>query len=295
MPNNSSSGADSAYGLGSYKIKRRMKSGGTLLIMVFFALIMFFPIIWMISSSLKSLPELSKYPPVLIPDLPRWENYAAVLGKSSLWLYTRNTLLLIVGNTLGTLLSSSLVAFPLARMNFKGKNLVFSLIILTMMVPTTTTIIPQYFLFSKLHWLDSLLPMIIPSWFGYPYNVFLFRQFFKSIPRSIDEAALIDGCSRFAIYRKIFIPLSKPIFITIGVLSSIFWWNELFQPLIYINSETWKPLTVGALTTFKRAGSFVTQWNITMAMSTLMVIPPIVLYLVAQKYLVEGIKTTGIK
>jgi multiple sugar transport system permease protein len=259
------------------------------------ALIMFFPILWIISSSFKSLVEINQYPPKLFPPHPQFSNYWQVISKPTIWLYLRNTLVLIVGNTMGTLLSSSLVAYPLARMNFRGKSFIFSMILATMMVPATTTIIPQYLLFSKLGWLDTPLPMIVPAFFAYPYNVFLFRQFFKSIPKSLDEAALIDGCSRFQIFFHIIAPLSKSTFITIGVLSSVFWWNELFQPLIYINSETWKPLTVGALTTFKMAGSFVTQWNITMAMSTLMILPPILLYLVAQKYIVAGIKTSGMK
>jgi multiple sugar transport system permease protein len=259
------------------------------------SVVMLFPIIWMVSSSLKSLVGLSRYPPELFPKDIRFSNYLVILSKPLIWIYLKNTLLLIVGNTVGTLVSSSLVAYPLARMEFKGRNTIFSLIIATMMVPTICTIIPQYLLFSKFGWLDSLKPMIIPAFFAYPYNVFLFRQFFRSIPKSIDEAAIIDGCNRFTIYARLLVPLATSAFITIGVLSSVFWWNELFQPLIYINSDSSKPLTVGALTTFKMAGSFVTQWNITMAMSVLMIIPPILLYLTAQNYIVEGIKTSGMK
>lgn len=275
--------------------KNQVSSVFLYLLLMLVAVIMFFPIMWIISSSFKSLIEINAYPPRLFVRHPKFSNYWQVISKPAIWLYLRNTLILIVGNTAGTLLSSSLVAYPLARMHFRGEKVVFAMILATMMVPATTTIIPQYLLFSRLRWLDTPLPMIIPAWFAYPYNVFLFRQFFKSIPKSMDEAALIDGCNRFQIYAKIFIPLSKSTFITIGILSSVSWWNELFQPLIYINSEIWKPLTVGALTTFKMAGSFVTQWNITMAMSTLMIIPPILLYLFGQKYIVAGIKTSGMK
>lgn len=275
--------------------KNQVSSVFLYLLLILVAVIMFFPIMWIISSSFKSLVEINAYPPRLFVRHPKLSNYWQVISKPTIWLYLRNTLILIVGNTVGTLFSSSLVAYPLARMHFWGEKAVFAMILATMMVPATTTIIPQYLLFARLRWLDTPLPMIIPAFFAYPYNVFLFRQFFKSIPKSMDEAALIDGCSRFQIYAKIFVPLSKSTFITIGILSSVFWWNELFQPLIYINSEIWKPLTVGALTTFKMAGSFVTQWNITMAMSTLMIIPPILLYLIGQKYIVAGIKTSGMK
>lgn len=263
-------------------------------LLILVAIIMFFPIFWIISTSFKSLIDISKYPPILFPKID-FSNYITVFSKPLIWTYFRNTILLIVGNTFGTLISSSIVAYPLARMDFKGKNFIFMLILMTMMVPSTTTIIPQYILFSKFHWIDTLLPMIVPPFFAYPYNVFLFRQYFRTIPKSIDEAAIIDGCNKLQIFTKIIVPISRPTFITIGVLSSVFWWNELFQPLIYINSDIWKPLTVGALTTFTTAGSFVTEWNVTMAMSTLMIIPPILLYLIAQNYVISGIKTSGLK
>jgi multiple sugar transport system permease protein len=178
-------------------------------------------------------------------------------------------------------------------MNFAGKKIMFALILATMMVPATATIIPQYIMFSKFRWLNSFLPIIVPAFFAFPYNVFLFRQFYRTIPISIDEAALIDGCNRWDIFIKMIVPLSRPTFITIGVLSSVFWWNELFIPLIYIDSDRLKPLTVGALTTFKNL--FIQRWDLQMAMCVVMILPPMILYLFTQKYLAEGIKTTGMK
>ncbi|ADQ05469.1 binding-protein-dependent transport systems inner membrane component [Caldicellulosiruptor owensensis OL] len=264
------------------------------LVMIIIAIIMFFPIVWIISSSFKTLTAITSYPPQLIPKEPQLSNYVEVLTRRNALIYLRNTLILIVGNTVGTLISSSLVAYPLARMNFKGKKLIFSLILATMMVPSSVTIIPQFILFRRLNWIDTLYPLFVPAFFAYPYNVFLFRQFFLTIPKELDEAAMIDGCSRFKIFYKILVPLAKPIFITIGILSSIYWWNELFTPLIYINSENLKPLTT-ALISFKAEGQFVTQWNLVMAMATLMIIPPMILYMVGQRYLVEGIKMSGLK
>ena len=138
--------------------------------------------------------------------------------------------------------------------------------------------------------------MIIPSFFAFPYNVFLFRQFFMTIPKSLDESAMIDGCNRWQIFIKIVIPLAKPAFITIGVLSSVFWWNELFLPLIYVQDHAWRPLTTGALAGFRVQGApHLVQWNLQMAMAMLMAIPPMLLYLVASRYLTQGIKATGIK
>lgn len=265
-------------------------------LMILMAAFMFFPIYWIFANSLKTLNGISQWPPELFPSNPQWGNYVEVLKNPDTLLYMRNTMILVVGNTIGTLLSSSLVAYPLARMRFRGRNLVFSLIIATMMVPTVTLIIPQYLLFRQFGWLDSFLPMIVPSFFAYPYNVFLFRQFYLSVPQSLDEAAMIDGCSRWQIFTRVIVPISKPIFITVGILSAIFWWNELFTPLIFIDSENLKPLTVGALSAFKaRGGSGQTLWNLQMAFAMLMTIPPMLLYLFASKFLTQGIKTSGMK
>ncbi len=264
------------------------------LILTMVAIIMAVPFIWTLSSSLKTLIGISAYPPVIFPEEPQWSNYIEVFVSTNVLTYFKNTMIVIVGNVLGTLISSAIVAYPLARMEFKGKNIVFALILATMMVPATTTIIPQYFIFSKIGWLNSLYPLFIPAFFAYPYNVFLIRQFYRSIPISLDEAAIIDGCGHFGILTKILMPLSKSVFITIGVLAAISWWNELFLPLIYIDSDHLKTLALGALTTFRQA-SFVIEWQKTMAMSMVMILPPMLLYLLGNKYLVQGVKTTGLK
>lgn len=261
------------------------------------ALIMFFPIIWIVSSSFKSLVEVSQFPPTIFPKSPQLDNYTRILSEGAFYRYLRNTLILILGTGVGTLLSSSLVAYPLARMDFPGKNLFFSVIIGTMLVPGISLIIPQYMMFSKLGWLDTLLPMIVPAWFAYPYNVFLFRQFFRTIPKELDEAAAIDGCGRVRAFFRVLVPLSKPTFATVFVLSSVFWWNELTQPIIFLNRDTWRPLTVAVMSHYRNFGDnpFTITWHTLMAASTLMIIPPMLLYLFGSRYLVQGIKTTGMK
>lgn len=280
---------------GGIKMKLKLKITNFLqyILLIVVAIIMIFPILWIASSSLKSLIAISAYPPQLIPKEIHFENYVEAFSRGNIFVYLKNTLILIIGCTSGTLISSSIVAYPLARMNFAGKKIMFALILATMMVPATATIIPQYIMFSKFRWLNSFLPIIVPAFFAFPYNVFLFRQFYRTIPISIDEAALIDGCNRWDIFIKMIVPLSRPTFITIGVLSSVFWWNELFIPLIYIDSDRLKPLTVGALTTFKNL--FIQRWDLQMAMCVVMILPPMILYLFTQKYLAEGIKTTGMK
>ena len=167
------------------------------LVLIVTAFIMFFPIYWIFSNSLKTLTGISEFPPKLFPSNPQWKNYVEVLQNKSTLLYFRNTIIILVGNTIGTLVSSSLVAYPLARMEFKGKKAIFGVILATMMVPSVTLVIPQFILFRQFGWLDSFLPLIVPSFFAQPYNVFLFRQFFMTIPKSLDEAAELDGCNKF--------------------------------------------------------------------------------------------------
>lgn len=220
-----------------------------------------------------------------------------ILEDAAFYRYFANTVLLMAGTAAGTLLSSALVAYPLSRMEFAGKKVFFSVIVGTMLVPGISLIIPQYQMFSKLGWLDTLLPMIVPAWFAHPYNVFLFRQFFRSIPRELDEAAGIDGCGRVGIFFKVLVPLSKPTFVTIAVMSSVSWWNELTQPVIFLASDKWRPLTVAVMPRYTHFGEnpFMMTWNTLMAASALLIVPPMLLYLFGSKYLVDGIKTTGMK
>lgn len=265
-------------------------------IKIIVALIMFCPILWILTGGFKTITEFSSSSK-LLPTNPTNVNYEYIFTSSNLLLYLRNTILLMAGNTIGTLISSALVAYPLVRMEFKGRNLIFSIIVATMMIPNIALIIPQYIMFGKIGWLDSLLPMIVPSFFAYPYNVFLVRQYFRSIPKELDEAAIIDGCSRFQVFTRIIVPISKPTFVTIGVLSSVYWWNELTQPVFYINSDKWRTLTIALMTTYMytSGNAFVINWPSIMAASSLMIVPPMILYLFGNKYLVGGIKTSGLK
>lgn len=260
------------------------------------AIIMFLPIIWILSGGFKTLNEFTTSSNI-IPKNLTMENFEYIFQNSNILLYVRNTGLLMLGTTVGTLLSSSLVAYPLARMEFKGRNLIFSIIVATMMIPNIALIIPQYIMFGKIGWLDSLLPMIVPAFFAYPYNVFLFRQYFRSIPKELDESATIDGCNKAQIFFKVLAPLSKPTYATIAVLSCVFWWNELTQPVFYINSDNWRTLTIALMTSYMytSGNSFVINWPSIMAAASLMILPPMLLYLFGNKFLVGGIKTTGLK
>lgn len=278
------------------KTKKRVTNIVLYIIKILVAIIMFLPIIWIITGGFKTLTEFTTSSNI-VPQEVTLENFQYIFNNSNIFLYVRNTVLLMIGTTAGTLLSSSLVAYPLARMEFKGKNLIFTVIIMTMMIPNIALIIPQYIMFGKIGWLDSLLPMIVPAFFAYPYNVFLFRQYFRSIPRELDESATIDGCNKAQIFFKVLAPLSKPTYATIGVLSCVFWWNELTQPVFYINSDQWRTLTIALMTSYMytSGNAFVVNWPSIMAVSTLMIIPPMLLYIFGNRFLVGGIKTTGLK
>lgn len=280
----------------SVKTKRRVSNVVFFIIKIFVAIIMFLPIIWIITGGFKTLNEFTTSSSI-IPKNFTWENFQYIFKDSNIFLYMRNTVLLMVGTTVGTLLSSSIVAYPLARMEFKGRNIIFAIIVATMMIPNIALIIPQYIMFGKIGWLDSLLPMIIPAFFAYPYNVFLFRQYFRSIPKELDESATIDGCTKAQIFFKVLAPLSKPTYATIAVLSCVFWWNELTQPVFYINSDEWRTLTIALMSSYMYTtnNAFLINWPSIMAVSTLMIIPPMILYLFGNRFLVGGIKTTGLK
>lgn len=263
---------------------------------IIIAIIMFTPIIWIFTGGFKNLTEFTTSSNIM-PQEITLKNFEYIFINSNFYSYVKNTVILMMFTTIGTIFSSALVVYPLARMEFKGKNLIFSIIIGTMMIPNIALIIPQYIMFGKIGWLDSLLPMIVPAFFAYPYNVFLLRQFFRSIPRELDEAAIIDGCGKVGVFFRILVPLSRSTFVTIGVLSCVFWWNELTQPVFYINSDKFRTLTIALMTTFMytSGNAFVINWPSIMAAATLMIIPPMVLYLCGSKFLVEGIKTSGLK
>lgn len=273
--------------------KSLLKASLTFFAWAVIILILWLPIAVIISGSFKPLVEFSRYPPTIFPVRPTVQNYVALAKVTYLKNYVLNTIILMLGTTVGTLVSSSIVAYPLAKMNFRGKNVWFGTILATMMVPSCVTIIPQYILFSKLGWLNTFWPIIVPAWFAYPYNVFLFRQFYRTIPAALDEAARIDGASEWQIFVKIIVPLARPVFITIGLLSSIFWWNEFFIPLVFLQAEKLKPLSVGIFS-FARTW-FLMRWDLVMAIASLMIVLPLFLFVSGRRYITEGIKTTGLK
>lgn len=256
------------------------------------ALALALPLIWLVSTSLKTGAQTFVMPPIWIPNPFVWENYPEAFRAVPFGKYFWNTAQIVVFATLGTLLTASMAAYAFARLRFPYREQIFLLVLSTIMLPSIVTLIPTFIVFRWLKWINTLLPLIVPLWMGGgAFNVFLFRQFFMTIPYDLDEAARIDGASNYRIYWSVILPLSKPVVATIAVFSFIHHWNDFFQPLIYLqNPQKWT-MAIGLLG-FKDLYS--TSWNLMMAASTAMLLPLLVLFFFAQRYFVGGIQMSGL-
>lgn len=266
------------------------------LAMIMLSLVFMTPVLWLLSSSLQSLSGVFSVPYQWIPQKLHWENYHSVLTVLPFVRYFGNTLLITGLVLLGTLTSSSMVAYGFSRLKFRGRQTMFSLCIATMLLPGQVTMIPLYILFARLGWVDTLLPLIVPAFFGSPFYIFLLRQFFLTIPFDYDEAARLDGAGPWRIYWHIILPQAKPALATVTVFSFIGVWNDFFNPLIYINSFEKATLTLG-LNFLKTQiiGSGVTQWPVLMAAAVLVLIPNVLIFFLAQRYFIKGINVGGLR
>lgn len=256
------------------------------------AILFTLPFLWMVSSSLKTAPDLIKIPPSWVPNPVRWQNYPDAWRYEPFGLFFKNTAIYVAFAIVGQVLSCSLAAYGFARLRFRGRNLYFLILLSTMMLPAQVTMIPKYILFVKLGWINTLKPLIVPLWFGNAFYIFLLRQFFLTIPLELDEAALIDGASRFNIFWKVILPLSRPVLFTIIAFSFISHWNDFMGPLIYLNDHRKMTVAVG-LNLFR--SEFGTQFELLMAASVIVLAPIIVVFFMCQRYFVRGVVMSGIK
>ncbi len=257
------------------------------------SVVMIIPFIWLLSTSLKIRGTEFTFPPVWIPRPAVWANYYNAFFNSGLPFprFLLNTSVITVASMIGTLFSASLAGFGFARMRFPGRDKLFLLVLATLMLPEIVTQIPSYLLFRVFGWIDTFLPLIVPTFLGGgAFYIFLFRQFFMSIPYELDEAARIDGASTRQIYLRVILPLSKPVLSTVAVFTFLNSWNSFLGPLIYLNSLENMTLAVG-LRAFQ--GLRGTEWNLMMAAAALMMVPVLIVFFLAQRYFVEGIVTTG--
>jgi multiple sugar transport system permease protein len=258
-------------------------------------LLMIMPFYWLISTSLKTIQNIYIYPIQWFPDPIRWQNYSELFEQVPVLLYTRNTLIITFFNTVGVLFSASLAGYSFARLRFKGRDLMFSILLSTVMVPFAVTMVPLYVMFSKIGWVGTFLPLIVPPFFGAPINTFMLRQFYRTIPMELEDAARIDGASRPRIFLQIMVPLAKPALTVTAIQSFLYGWNSFLQPLIYLKKNRLWTLALGvnSLGMFMPGVPDTTHYQ--MALATIMVLPPVILYFAAQRTFVRGIVLTGLK
>jgi multiple sugar transport system permease protein len=246
----------------------------------------------MVSTSLKADHDLYLFPPKWIPIPLVFQNYKKALEYFPFFSYFRNSLVITFGTILGTLLSCSLVAYSFSKLRWWGRDFFFYVMIGTIMIPFAVTVIPQFIIFTKLGWINTFLPLIIPSFFGTPLYIFLIRQFFKTIPDELLDAARVDGASEFQIFLKVMLPLCKPVLFLITLFQFLASWNNYLGPLIYLTDESKYPLSLGLPQFLDRYGTY---WNWMMAAATVALVPTVIFFFFAQSYLIEGIKISGLK
>ena len=266
-------------------------------VLLYLALLLFtawfaLPLLWMVTSSVKARADIYQYPPVWFPHPQHWENYAHLFQQWPFWTYLRNTMIITIPSMCGQLLSSSVVAYGFARVKWPGRNIVFVIVLTTMMLPFQVTLVPLYIIFRQLHWIGTFLPLIVPNFFGSAFDIFLLRQFFLGIPLELSDAARIDGCNHLAIYWRIVLPLAKPALATVALFEFLYNWNDFMGPLVYLNDNSLYTLSVG-LQNFQSMRQPTPE--LLMCACTLMVVPIIIVFFFAQRTFIQGVTMTGLK
>ncbi len=258
------------------------------------AVVIMIPFYWMIATALKAQGNLYLYPPQWIPNPVVWNNFKEVWDTVPFATFTRNTAVIVTLVMIGTLLSCSFSAYGFARLRAPGRDVIFLIVLATMMLPGGVTLVPTYIAFNKLGWINSILPLVVPAFFGAPFFIFMLRQFYLSIPKEIEESGRIDGASAYRIWWDLMLPLTKPALATVAVFTFFATYNDFFGPLIYLNSQSKHTIAVG-LSFFTGSRNVGPQMHLLMAMTLMATIPSLVVFLFAQRYFVQSIVTTGLK
>jgi multiple sugar transport system permease protein len=275
-----------------YRVRRW---GGYLLayaLMTFIALIFMIPLLWMVTTSLKARPEIFAWPPTWLPEEPQWGNYVEAFTRYPLARFMLNSLILVVGNTIGELISVPIIAYGFARLKFPFKRVLFILMLSTMMIPSQIKLIPLYSIYTQLGLTGTYAPLVLPAFFGNAFFIFLMVQYIRTIPRDLDEAARMDGASTWTILYRIILPLCKPVLAVMIVFTFLWVWNDFLQPLIYLSDFNSYPISVG-LAFFQ--GRYSVEWNMFMAATLVSILPVLILYFFAQRHLIGGIASLGLK
>jgi len=268
-----------------------MARGLLYLVLIAGAALALVPFVWMVSTSLKRLPEVARWPIQWIPSDPQWQNYATVFSHVPFLRFYANTAFVTLLRTSGLLVTSCMAGYAFARLRFPGRDAIFLIYLGTMMVPGQVTLIPRFITMRLLTWIDTYQALIVPGVFS-AFGVFLMRQFFMGIPRSLDDAAILDGANHFDIFRRVCVPLSTPAIATLIIFAFVGSWNDFLWPLVITNSVEKLVLSVG-LSHFQDL--YYTEWTLLMAASVMAMAPVLAIYVLAQRYFVQGIALTGIK
>lgn len=275
---------------------KRKKIGSVFVyfMVILVAILVILPFLWMIVSAFKSQRELFAYPPTFFPKVWKVENFieAASRGSISFWQMFLNTMKIAVPATVFNIIFSSLAGYAFARLRFPFRETIFMCFIAAMMVPFAITLIPRFLMFKDLGFYDTYVPLILPIMFGTPFSIFLTRQFFMTLPKELEEAAIVDGCGHVRIWAQIFMPLCKPIIATLAVFQFQSSYNDFMGPVIYIASDAKFTVQMG-LSSFRN--SFTSRYDLIMAGSILAIIPVLILFICCQKYIVRGIAMSGMK
>jgi len=274
------------------KEQRRVGNLMTHVVLVGLLIAFLGPFFWLGSTSFKTDRAMFRMPPQWLPDPVTLEHYEKAFTEFPALRYMGNTLIIVVCTTIGTLLSCSMAAYAFSRLRWPDRGVIFGLLLATMMIPGQVTMIPVYVLFSKLRWVDTFLPLIVPAFFGNAFFIFLLRQFFLTIPEELLEAARLDGAGEWRVFWQIVLPLSKPALLTVMIFSILRAWNDFLGPLIYLSSEKNRTLALGLA---HLRGVQGTEWGLLMAAAMIMVLPALLLFFVAQRFFIEGIALTGTK
>ncbi len=275
------------------KREQRLRQALLLLMLCLGAALFSVPFLWTVSTALKTNQQVFEVPPQWIPHPPQWENFRRAWTELPFPRFVLNTVLITGVAVVGQVVSASLVAYGFARFRFPGRNFLFMLMLSTMMLPAQVTMIPVFLFWRELRAIDTFAPLTVPSFFGGgAFTIFLLRQFFLTIPRELDEAAMIDGASPFAIWWRVLLPLSRPALVTVVLFSFLSHWDDFMGPLIYLNSMEKYTVSIG-LRMFQ--DMFGTQLELLMAASLIHILPTVVLFFLGQKYFVKGVALTGLK
>ncbi len=263
-----------------------------LIMLIIFSIIFLFPLFWMLITAFKTQGDILRFPPTMWPNPITLGNFTRAFTALPFGRFFLNSLVIVILNTLGTVISSALIGYGFAQYRAPGSTVLFFIVLATLALPNEVTLIPVFLLFKRLGWINTILPLVVPAFFGNSYFIFLFRQYFRSIHRDLIDASVVDGASEFGTFWYIAVPLSAPVFATVIVFNFLWNWNDFFTPLVYLQKLENMTVAVG-LSYFR--GEAGTDWGALMAASLVSILPVLVLFLVAQKRITQGIMTTGLK